>query len=242
MHGRSATWFPLLLLALLAALSFWADRTVQPFGQKHDGNARHDPDYKMSNFDTLKTGADGIPQYTLAATEMVHFPDDDSTHLVRPRFTQYVASKPYTQIEGQRGLVTSNGDDVYFMDNVKVVRFPTGQRTEMTLLTDYLHLNPDTEVATTDRPVSILQAPRTVVHAIGMEYDKKHGILKLLKNVRVHYERPDSKLPALKQPPALVKPTAGKKPNSKTASTSKAKVGTPKTRIRRHYEKPASQL
>jgi lipopolysaccharide export system protein LptC len=227
MYGRSAIWFLVLLLAMLAALTMWADIAVQPPGPKSDGSSRHDPDYKLSNFHTLKTDPNGNPRYMLAAAEMVHYPDDDSTHLVRPRFTQYSETKPYTQIEGQRGLVTSDGEQVYLMDKVKVVRGATKQKGEMTVLTDFLHITPDSEFARTDRPVTILQAPRTVVHAIGMEYDKKNGILKLSKRVRAHYERPVVKTATRKS--QVLK----KKPAAKAAPTKKAVTGPSKTRIRR---------
>lgn len=232
MHGRSATWFLLLLLALLAALTMWADVAVQPARPKNDGSGRHDPDYKLSNFSTLKTDINGNPRYVLAATEMVHYPDDDTTHLIRPHFTQYAANKPYTQIEGQRGLVTSDGEQVYVMDKVKVVRAATAQKGEMTVLTEFLHIIPDSEIARTDRPVTILQAPKTVVHAVGMEYDKKNGLLKLSKRVRAHYEKPAAKSVPLSAAPKKAQ-APRKAAASKTASTKKANNGNSKTRTRR---------
>jgi lipopolysaccharide export system protein LptC len=227
MYGRPATWFLLLLLALLAALTMWADVAVQPPAPKQDGSSRHDPDYILHNFNTLKTDLQGNAQYMLAAVEMKHFPDDDTTHLTRPRFTQYATGKPYTQIESQRGLVTSDGEQVYMMDKVKVVRAATRLRGEMTVLTEFLHITPDTEVARTDRPVTILQAPKSVARAQGgMVYDKKNGTLTLTKRVRVHYERP-----AIKAVPG--KAQARKTPAAKAVPAKKATSGNTKNRTRR---------
>ncbi len=252
MHGRSAIWFPLALLALLAALTLWIDRTVQPPEPKHDGSSRHDPDYKVNNFSTTKSDSKGIPRYVLSATELVHFPDDDSAQLTRPRFTQYSANKPYTQIQGQRGQVSSNGEDVYFMDHVQFVRGASPTRGEMTVLTEYLHLIPDQEVAVTDRPVSILQAPHTVIRGSGMEFNKKERILNLSGRVHVHYEKPGVNTPPLSAPPPLkgapatsqaVRPLAGaqkqieKKP-ALFAAKRQPQTGKTTTRIRRHYDKP----
>jgi lipopolysaccharide export system protein LptC len=205
MHGRSAIWFPLALLALLAALSFWIERTVQPPQPKRDGSSRHDPDYTVDNFVMNKADRDGNPRNTLAAVSMVHFPDDDSTQLVRPRYTQYSQRKPTMQIQGQRGLVSSNGENVYFMDNVKVVREATGSKGELTLLTEYLHLIPDQEIARTDHPVRILQAPHTTVTGTGMELDHKLRTFQLFHNVHVHYERPGTPAgkPASMPPPPV---------------------------------------
>jgi lipopolysaccharide export system protein LptC len=242
MVGRSAILFPLALLALLAALTLWIDRLVQPPEPKPDGSSRHDPDYKLTNFSTSKTDKDGNPRYMLAAVEMAHYPDDDSTHLTRPRFTQYSATKPFTQIQGQRGMVTSDGDNVHFMDNVRVVRGATKQKGELTVLTDYLHIIPDQELVVTDRPVLIRQAPRTVIHATGMEYNKKLGTLKLFKRVKVHYERPQGKLRPLSAPKKAAvtkKKVSGSKAPVK--ATKQVKTGNTKTRVRRQYDKLATQ-
>ncbi|MFZ3087682.1 MAG: LPS export ABC transporter periplasmic protein LptC, partial [Methylotenera sp.] len=77
--ARSAIVFPLVLLMLLALLTFWINKTVQPQAPKLDGSSRHDPDYIMSNFVTTQTDINGDLRYKLAAIEMRHFPDDDST-------------------------------------------------------------------------------------------------------------------------------------------------------------------
>jgi lipopolysaccharide export system protein LptC len=190
MYGRHTIIFPLAVLVLLAAITFWIDRTVQAPVHKANGSTRHDPDYVVNNFVTTKTDINGNIQYVLAAAEMKHYPDDDSTHLTRPRLTQYTDTKPYTQIESQEGLVSSNGEIVQFIGNVKVVRQPTGERPEMTMRTQYLKVTPDTEIATTDRPVVITEGPKSVVHAVGMIYDKKKRTIQLLNKVRAHYEKP----------------------------------------------------
>lgn len=239
MQGRSAIWFPLTLLALLAALTFWIDRTVQPPQPKRDGSSRHDVDYRMNNFTTTKSDRAGVPRYVLSAIELRHYPDDDSTELVRPRFTQYAARKPYTQIQGQRGQVSSNGEDVYFMDNVIVERGAMPGRGKMTVLTEYLHLIPEQEMAVTDRPVSILQEPRTVIRATGMEYNKKQRVLKLFNRVRVHYERPGTDAPPLKAPPAL--PTAAKARPAAAQTTNLQQTGKPSAASKSVKKKKAAR-
>lgn len=190
MYGRHTIIFPLVVLVLLAAITLWIDRTVQAPVYKANGSKRHDPDYIVNNFVTTKADVKGDIQYVLAAAEMKHYPDDDSTHLERPRLTQYASGKPYTQIESQQGLVSSKGDIVQFIGNVKVVRQATADKGEMTMRTQYLKVVPDTEVATTDRPVTITEGPKSVVHAVGMVYDKKKRTIQLLNKVRAHYEQP----------------------------------------------------
>jgi lipopolysaccharide export system protein LptC len=165
---------------------------VQPPQLKRDGSTRHDADYIVTNFTSTRADLFGNPRYSLAGVEMRHFPDDDSTELVHPQFALYALKKPTTQILADRGKVSSNGDNVYFMDNVKVTRSATATKGELTVMTDYLHIVPQQDFVETDRPVVILQAPHTVIHSVGMEYYKKLGILNLKSRVKVHYERPDA--------------------------------------------------
>lgn len=190
MFTRSAIFFPLVLAILLALVTFWINLTVEEQGPKIDGSTRHDPDYTMNNFVTSQTEPSGKLSYVLAATEMVHYPDDDSTVLQRPRFTHYAINKPYTQIEALRGYVSSNGEEIELVDNVKVVRQAFEGKGEMQVLTEKLIILPQQDIAKTDSAVLIKQAPKTVIRAKGMLFDKKNQTIKLFNRVKVHYERP----------------------------------------------------
>lgn len=212
MYNRPVILFPLALLAVLALLTLWIDRSVQAPEPKPDGSTRHDPDYILTNFVTTKTDVNGDIRSILRATEMRHFPDDDSTELKAPDLVQFgIADAPDTSITAKRGWVSSDGETVKFMDDVKVVREAFGDRGEMTLLTEYLHVTPDTGIATTDRPVVIKQAPKTVIHGTGMIYNKKKQTMTLLKDVRVHYERPAP-------PQARARATSKGKPSPRKAT------------------------
>lgn len=190
MISRSALFFPIVLATMLALMTFWISQTVEQQGPKLDGSNRHDPDYTMHNFVTTQTDAQGQLRYILAATEMLHYPDDDSTVLQRPRFTQYTVNKPYSQIEGLRGYISSNGEEVELVDNVKVVRQAFEGKGEMQVLTEKLWIFPKQDLLKTNAPVTIKQAPKTVITAVGMVYDKKAQTVSLLDRVKVHYERP----------------------------------------------------
>ncbi|HSI43190.1 MAG TPA: LPS export ABC transporter periplasmic protein LptC [Methylotenera sp.] len=248
-HARSAYIFPLVLLSLMALLTFWISRSVQPTTAKLDGSSRHDPDYIVNNFVTTQTDINGDLRYKLAAVEMKHFPDDDSTVLQRPRYTQFAVDKPYTQVEGLRGNVSSNGEQVEVIDNVRVTRQAFEEKGEMTVDTDYLKIFPNEEVVQTPSPVIIRQAPKTVIYATGMHYDKKTRTVTLLNKVKAHYEKPavsskKSSSPAVEKP--LKTKSAVKENTSKTnntnASSNEPSVNQPiqsspqNARIRRRYE------
>lgn len=228
LSARTAIAFPLVLLGFIAMITFWINYTVQPELPKIDGSSRHDPDYIMSNFETTQTDINGDLRYKLAAIEMRHFPDDDTTELQQPRYTQFAVNKPYTRVVGKRGFVSSNGEEVQLVDDVIVTRQAFEDKGEMTVETDYLNIRPNEELVTTDRPVVIRQAPKTVIYATGMIYEKKKKTVTLLNRVRAHYEKPvvpnasqlEQKAPETKQ--------------QKTANTTQP--NTKNARIRRSYE------
>ena len=228
MLTRSALFFPLMLAILLALLTLWISQTVEQQGPKIDGSNRHDPDYTMNNFVTTQTDATGRLSYILAATEMRHYPDDDSTVLQRPRFTQYTVDKPYTQIEGLRGYISSNGEEVQLVDNVKVVRQAFEGKGEMQVLTEKLLIYPKKDLVKTDAPVRITQAPKTVITGTGMIYDKKAQTVTLLNRVNVHYERPPLATPKntgnKTNKKIKVNPVKASKIDTKKSATAKTSV------------------
>lgn len=216
LSARSTIMFPLTLLMLLAIMTFWINKTAQAPAPKLDGSSRHDPDYIMNKFLTTQTDVNGDLRYKLAAVEMRHFPDDDTTHLQQPHYTQFAVGKPYTQIEGMRGNVSGDGEEIELFGDVKVMRQAFAGKGEMTVETAYLKIRPNEELVTTPSPVVIRQAPKTVIYATGMVYEKKKRTVTLLHKVRAHYERPNIKVAPVK---AVAKNSAGKTKATKPAST-----------------------
>jgi lipopolysaccharide export system protein LptC len=218
---RSAIIFPIVILSIFALLTAWINHIVQPPQPKLDGSSRHDPDYIMSNFVTSQTDVNGKLRYKLAAEEMKHFPDDDTTDLRRPNYTQFNMGKPYTQVEALRGYVASNGEQVQLVDKVKITRQAFAGKGEMSIETEYLNILPNQDLVRTDSPVVIKQAPKTVIYATGMVYEKNEKTVTLLHNVRAHYDKPNIKPLTVNE---IVKKNTTKTSSvkSKSKSTNKA--------------------
>ncbi len=188
-RDRLALWFPAGLLALLAMLTFWLDRTVQPPPPKNDGSSRHDPDYTVENFTATRMGQDGLPRHTLSAARMVHYPDDDSTHLDRPHFISFAQGKAPLHIQSSSGLISKDGEHAYFTGNVQVTREAFRDRSALTLTTSYLHVIPDQDLALSDKPVAIRDA-HTNIDGVGLELNNKTHVMKLFSRVKGRYEKP----------------------------------------------------
>lgn len=181
--SRWRHWLPLFPLLALLAFVYWLDKQVQVEAVMAVNKQRHDPDGIMDNFHATKMDMQGVPRFILIAQQLRHYPDHDTTELELPRMTMLTAQSPPVHMNGMRGSISSQGDEVIFRENVSVVREAAGDQSAMTLRTEYLRVLPNQDWANTDKPVTIVDANNTV-RAIGMEMDNKTRILKLLSQVR----------------------------------------------------------
>ena len=188
MNDRITNVLPLVLLAMLVAFTFWLDRLAQPVPPNGNSAKRHDPDYMVDGLSAMRMNETGATAYTLSAKKMVHFPDDDTTLLTDPKLVSLGSpEKAPITVTANRALVSSNGENVYFRDDVRVTRAAFGTSSEMKMRTSYLHVIPDDNIARTDRPVTITDAATTVT-ASGLELDSDTRVLKLSGRVRGTYD------------------------------------------------------
>jgi lipopolysaccharide export system protein LptC len=197
--ARATAWFPLFLLAVLTGLSFWLEQLVTSGEPVRDARVRHDPDLILQSFNAEKLGPAGVPVYTLAAKTLLRFPDDQTVHLDDPRLKQIGASGITTSVTSKHGTVSGQGDNIYFMDDVKVVRSPYKDRSELTLDTSYLQVTPELGLARTDRPVTIRDASTTVT-AVGLELRNEDRIVSLLSQVKGQYSPSKRSVPPTRSP------------------------------------------
>ena len=187
MSDRFGGWFPLLLLAALAAASFWLDRVVQPPAGTRTTRASDDPDYVVDGLSAVRMDAQGRVKHTLHAKKMTHYPEDDVTMLVDPKFVTFGEGPSPVTVTSRHARMSGNGDNVVFEDDVRVVRAPHGNRTELVVETNYLHVIPDANIAKTDKPVTIRDATG-VVAASGLELNSETRVLKLQGRVKSTFE------------------------------------------------------
>ncbi len=188
MSDRLTATVPLILVALLAALTFWLERMVHPSGRAPGAAiSRHEPDYIVEKLSAVSMNEKGAAAYTLSAVKMMHYPDDDTTVLAAPRFVSYGTAKSPVTITASEAVVSSNGQHVYFQDNVRVTRAAHEASSELLVRTDFLHVVPDRNIARTDRTVTITDAATTVT-AVGFEINSETRVMKLQSRVRGTYD------------------------------------------------------
>jgi len=181
--------FPIILLALLAGLTFWLQKTIGGDDAKHDGKLRHDPDAIAENFSVRRFDETGTVKYRLIAPQLKHFPDDDSSELKSPTLISYRPDAPPVTISASYARATSKGETIYLWDNVSIIRAATPGRPEMIARMPDLTTQPDAGFAFTNSPVEITQG-QSWIKGVGAHLDNNTSILTLQSQVTGLYIRP----------------------------------------------------
>lgn len=172
MRKWSSAILPLSILLVLAALTAWL-RHVTEFPDEHrDGRNRHDPDYIVTDARARKLDTSGKLLYTLVAEEVRHYPDDDTTDLLRPTLVHLHPTGPPVTIGARYGHVSSQGEQVDLREQVEVERAATANDEKLVAATSELTVLPDEERAFTRSKVLITQG-RSWTQGVGMQVDNK---------------------------------------------------------------------
>ena len=184
---RLREWSLLLPLLLLLGATYWLNQQVRPLPPVSDGKKRHDPDFIVSKFSATSLNEQGTPRFILSAQKMEHYPDNDSTYLENLSLSSLYPNQPPVYTTARQGEISSKGNEVFLRDEVKLVRAANATQSEMTLATTYLHAIPDLGLMDTNRPI-VMSDAHNAIQAIGMTFDNKTRIMKLLAQVRTQHE------------------------------------------------------
>lgn len=188
MNARAVSWAPLLVVGVLAALTFWLDQVVQITQGFDSRGFAHDPDYIVENFKATAFDRAGRPWHRLEAVRMTHYMDDDTTRLDTPTYTQFSVERPSLSVRSRRALVTPDGDHVYFLDDVRMERAAEAGRAPMLLSTEFLQVTPDAHRLQTDRAVTVHQAGSSI-QAGAMLAEGEDPVVRFSQKVKSVYER-----------------------------------------------------
>jgi lipopolysaccharide export system protein LptC len=185
MITRGSLWLPLAILLVLAALSFWIERSVQLTADGGDA-VTTDPEGIMENFDALRTDPAGKPHYRLSAKKLKHYSSSKRTELESPRFVQLDAEAGEVNAAAKQATVSSNGEEVELLGDVIVNRAARFGQSAMTLRTAQLLVYPERDLLRARGAVDIRDATLTL-RADAMEYDAGKRVIKLTGRVKARY-------------------------------------------------------
>lgn len=183
MRSRISQLFPVLLVLGLALATFWLERLVQLPPVPRKDATRHEPDFIVEEFTLTRMSPRGKPETSLTAPKMLHFPDDQSTLLERPRYQQFSEDRPPLQVIGDKGRVSKDGEIVNVEGNVVVTRQGEKGRPPLEMTTNSLEIDPKSETARTHEAVTITEG-ETVLRGIGMVVNGKTREFELQSRVQ----------------------------------------------------------
>lgn len=185
MISRESLWLPLAILLLLAALSYWIERSVE-VPVNGGSTTRADPEGIMENFDALRTDAAGQPHYRLSAHKLRHYTNSKLTELESPHFVQLDAEAGDVSAVARQATVSPDGNEVDLRGDVNVVRAARGKQSAMSLRTAQLLVFPERDLLRSPGPVSIRDATLDL-RAGAMEYNAKQRVITLTGRVHALY-------------------------------------------------------
>lgn len=181
---RFAATLSVLLLAVLAAGSYYlAEMSRRMTSEPAHGGLRHEPDYFVEKLVFTRVNALGEPAFRLSAERMLHYPDDLSTEYLAPSVVSLDPLKPTLKMVGDTGTSSADGIETHLHGNVVITRDASPNEPAMTVRTDHLVIFSNTEIARTDRPVTIERGASTLT-GVGMEFDNSARSLTVDSRVR----------------------------------------------------------
>lgn len=190
-QDRLIAWSPVILLLLLALLTWWLDARVRMPDTRIDAASEKDPEFYVEGFMAVRMNPDGTRRYELAGTRLTHYSNERGSLLESPSLLYYDYERAPVKVSSDTAEVEGGGKNVYFRGNVTIQRQAFGDNPPLGVATDYLHVIPDEEIAKTDQPVTMTEGNSTV-RSVGLEFDNKTRKILLLSKVQAHYEHPRS--------------------------------------------------
>lgn len=179
---------PLALLVVLAAITLWLEQAVQAPPPGKAAAIRHDPDLMIENFTTVRHDTRGLPTYSLAARKMVHYSDNELTHLEAPYIISFSPSAPPTHIAADQADLAKDGNEAFFYGNVVISRAADKTQPALRATTERLRINQTADTAHTDDAVRIVHGT-SVLSGVGMDADNKNRTFFLRSQTRGTFVR-----------------------------------------------------
>jgi lipopolysaccharide export system protein LptC len=190
-QDRLIAWSPVILLMLLALLTWWLDARVRMPDTRTDAASEKDPEFYVEGFMAVRMNPDGTRRYELAGTRLTHYSEERGSLLESPSLLYYDYERAPVKVSSDTAEVEGGGKNVYFRGNVTIARQAFANSPPLGVATDYLHVIPDEEIAETDQPVTMTEGNSTV-RSVGLKFDNKARKIWLLSKVEAHYEHPGS--------------------------------------------------
>jgi lipopolysaccharide export system protein LptC len=176
-----SNYLPLLLMALLASGTWWLVKNTPLLGDPGEQAApRHEPDYRMENFEIQRIAPDGRLRVHIAGAELRHYPDTDTVEIDQARVHAIAPDGSLAIAEAKRAVSNGDGTDMQLMGDVHLRRLPPGAApnapAQLDVRGEFLQALSNAEILRSHLPVTIRQGGSTL-NAQNFEYRHLTGVV-----------------------------------------------------------------
>ena len=181
---RASIWFPILLLALLAGLSYWLEHAVQSSYQRP--NANRGPDAVAQGLVSVQTNPAGKIEYRLQARTLEHYLARDYSVLGDPELTYYSPDQGVMTVSALQGTVRQGGDFVTLSNRVVATQHVPGQARPNRITTQMVQIWPRRNLLQAPGPVAF-SGPQFSGSALSLTANTRSRVVKLRGRVMTQY-------------------------------------------------------
>jgi lipopolysaccharide export system protein LptC len=201
-----SSYLPLLLMALLAASTWWLVRhTPQAPGAGAEAPPRLAPDYTMDGFSITRFGPDGQVALRIAGDVLRHYPATDRLEVEGVRIHAIAPDGRVTDASAKRALANGDGSEIQLLGSARVTSQLEGGET-LEVQGEFLHAFLRFERLRSHLPVRVRHGGSDT-RAGGLEYDHVQRLLQLKGPVRTTLMPRAKPAPARPAAPSTVEPT-----------------------------------
>ena len=177
-------------LIFIAGLAAWT--TFLTYGPKPSATTKPTllPDAFMEEVTAVVMDKQGKPKMKIVTPKMVHYAENDTTHLISPQLTIYRKSPKPWYVTSKYAKALQGADIVDFWEDVIIHHSADKDNPATVIKTRTLRVYPEKQTAETKEAITMVQ-PNTTIKAVGMHADMNAGTIVLLSQARGEYV-PDS--------------------------------------------------
>jgi lipopolysaccharide export system protein LptC len=182
MRDRLSMLIAVLLLAVVAAASYWYSREMRRPTERVPP-APGTPDFIVDRVVLTQFDEAGRAAYKLFAERLSYFNENDDIELARPRLVSLRPDDPQVQASSARARITNAGERVLMEGDVLLQRAAAAGRPALFIRTERMTALPDSERFSADVPVRIEQGGDQLSGA-AMDYDNLTRVLTVTGELR----------------------------------------------------------
>jgi len=180
------TYIFLAILIIIAIFSLWLQEDIKKKPPQDTQQSTHFPDYFMEDFSIINLNKQGQPEYTLKASKMLHYADDNTAELETPHI-EFTQAESKFSIQAKRATYLQNKNIIHLYEQVIIHRAPSSKHNELSIHTDYLKIDTQSRIAETDQLARVKTAEAELT-THGLIFNNIQGTLKLQSQVKGVYE------------------------------------------------------